>query len=154
MVLAERGERELCASGHKSTLTGLIASDVMTQDVPTVERNISVEDYVHEVLRTGRRCHIVTGAGRPVGLVTLHSARVCAARRVGEYFDSSGDDAYLSVHPRGTPEEPALGVLERMQAEDINQMPVVSNGQIVGMIGRDTILRVLQTRLQLGHLAS
>jgi predicted transcriptional regulator len=41
-----------------------------------------------------------------------------------------------------------------MQTEDINQMPVISDGAIVGMIARDTILRVLQTRMQLGHLAS
>jgi predicted transcriptional regulator len=52
-----------------------------------------------------------------------------------------------------SPDEPALGVLERMQNEDINQMPVISDGQIVGMIARDTILRALQTRLQVGHLA-
>jgi hypothetical protein len=30
---------------------------------------------------------------------------------------------------------------------------VVSDGRIVGIIGRDTILRALQTRLQLGHFA-
>jgi predicted transcriptional regulator len=52
-----------------------------------------------------------------------------------------------------SPADLALKVLERMQAEDINQMPVISQGQIVGMISRDTILRVLQTRLQAGHLA-
>jgi predicted transcriptional regulator len=40
-----------------------------------------------------------------------------------------------------------------MQSQDINQMPVISEGNIVGMIARDTILRMLQTRLQLGHLA-
>jgi len=28
--------------------------------------------------------------------------------------------------------EPALGILERMQKEEINQVPVVSEGQIVG----------------------
>jgi len=51
------------------------------------------------------------------------------------------------------PGDPALSVLERMQTADINQMPVVSGNHIVGMIGRDAILRVLQTRLQAGHLA-
>lgn len=49
------------------------------------------------------------------------------------------------------PEEPVLQILERMQKEDINQMPVLSEGHIIGMIGRDTILRVLQTRLQAGQ---
>jgi Zn-dependent protease/predicted transcriptional regulator len=137
----------------RNTLTGLIASDVMTQDVPTVERNISVEDYVHEVLRTGRRCHIVTGAGRPVGLVTLHSARTLPR---DEWANTSIQAVMMPIDHvhSATPQEPALGVLERMQAEDVNQMPVVSDGQIVGMVARDTILRVLQTRLQLGHLAS
>jgi Zn-dependent protease/CBS domain-containing protein len=137
----------------RGTLTGLSAADVMTQDVPTVERNISVEEYVHEVLRTGRRCHIVTGAGRPVGLVTLRSARSLPR---DEWANTSIQAVMMpigDVHS-ATPQEPALGVLERMQAEDINQMPVVSDGQIVGMVARDTILRVLQTRLQLGHLAS
>jgi predicted transcriptional regulator len=40
-----------------------------------------------------------------------------------------------------------------MQSEDINQMPVISDEHIVGMIDRDTILRMLQTRLQVGHVA-
>jgi predicted transcriptional regulator len=45
------------------------------------------------------------------------------------------------------PDEPVLQVLQRMQTSDVGQMPVVSDGHIVGMIGRDTILQVLQTRL-------
>jgi len=52
-----------------------------------------------------------------------------------------------------SPSEPVLSVLERMQAEDINQMPVLEDGRVVGMIARDSILRVLQARLQVGHLA-
>ncbi len=40
------------------------------------------------------------------------------------------------------------------QEADINQMPVIADEHIVGVIGRDTILRALQTRMQLGHSAS
>jgi Zn-dependent protease/predicted transcriptional regulator len=137
----------------RNTLTGVRAGDIMTQDVPTVERNISVDDYVHEVLRTGRRCHVVTGAGRPVGLATLASARALPR----EEWANTSIQAVMMPFDRAhcaTPDEPALGVLQRMQTEDINQMPVVADGAIVGMIARDTILHVLQTRLQLGHLAS
>jgi CBS domain-containing protein len=112
-----------------------------------------VDDYVHEVLRTGRRCHVVTGAGRPVGLVTLAAARALPR----EEWANTSIQAVMMPFDRAhcaTPDEPALGVLQRMQTEDINQMPVVADGAIVGMIARDTILHVLQTRLQLGHLAS
>src|SRR6202795_1273177 len=36
----------------RSTLTGVRAADVMTHDIPTVARDMSLEEYVHEVLRT------------------------------------------------------------------------------------------------------
>jgi predicted transcriptional regulator len=137
----------------RSTLTGLRAEDIMTRDIPAVPRDMSIEEYVHEVLRTGRRCHIVTGAGKPVGLVTLHAARTTPRQ---EWANTSIQAVMLPLEKIqwASPEEPVLGVLERMQKEDINQMPVISEGQIVGMIARDAILRVLQTRIQAGHLAA
>jgi len=136
----------------RSTLTGVRAADIMSQDVPTVARDISLEEYVHEVLRTGRRCHIVTGSGTPVGLVTLHAVRTVPRE---EWANTSIQAVMLPIDriQWASPEEPVLGVLERMQSVDINQMPVISDGHIVGMIARDTILRVLQTRMAAGHLA-
>jgi Zn-dependent protease/predicted transcriptional regulator len=136
----------------RNTLTGVRAQDIMTSDVPTVARDISLEEYVHEVLRTGRRCHVVTAGGKPVGLVTLHGVRTVPR---DEWGNTSIQAAMLPldrIHS-ASPDEPALAVLDRMQNEDINQMPVVSEGHIVGMIARDTILRFLQTRLQLGRFA-
>jgi CBS domain-containing protein len=136
----------------RSTLNGVRALDVMTQDVPTVPRDMSLEEYVHEVLRTGVMTHIVIGAGKPVGLVSLQAARTVPR---DEWTNTSVQAVMLPVDriQWATPDEPALGVLERMHKEDIAQMPVVSDGNIVGMISRDGILRVLQTRLQIGHLA-
>jgi len=136
----------------RNTLAGVRAEDIMTRDIPTVPRDMSIEEYVHEVLRTGRRCHIVTGSGKPVGLVTLHAARM----EPREEWANTAIQAVMLPIDRihsASPEEPVLGVLERMQSEDINQMPVISEGQIIGMVARDAILRVLQTRIQAGHLA-
>ena len=148
--LLEAAKESFAQVALKSTLTGVRAEDVMTPEIPTVQRNISLEDYVHEVLRTGRRSHIVTGAGTPVGLVTLHSARSIPR----DEWNNTSIQAVMvpidRVHS-AEPNEPVLQVLERMQKEDINQMPVLSDGHIIGMIGRDTILRVLQTRLQAGQ---
>jgi len=136
----------------RHTLTGLRAEDVMTRDVPTVPRDISLEDYVHEVLRTGRRFHVVTGAGNPVGIVTLHAVRTIPKEEWANTSIQAVMTPFDRIHS-ASPDEPALAVLERMQHEDINQMPVVTAGQIIGMIARETILRVLQTRLQMGELA-
>jgi predicted transcriptional regulator len=51
------------------------------------------------------------------------------------------------------PEEPVLALLERMQSEDINQMPVVAGGSVVGMVTRESVLRVVQARTEVGELA-
>jgi Zn-dependent protease/predicted transcriptional regulator len=130
----------------RNTLAGLSAGDVMSPDVPTVARDISLEDYVHEVLRTGRRCHVVTGNGMAVGLVTLH--RVQHFPR-DEWANTSVQAAMVPLNNIHwvSPTEPVTGVLERMQGEDVNQMPVLQEGHIIGMISRDSILRVIQTRL-------
>jgi Zn-dependent protease/predicted transcriptional regulator len=148
--LLEAAKESFAQVALRSTLTGVRAEDIMTPEIPTVARDISLDDYIHEVLRTGRRSHIVTGAGTPVGLVTLHSARAVPR----DEWNNTSIQAVMvpidRVHS-ALPEEPVLQILERMQKEDINQMPVLSEGHIIGMIGRDTILRVLQTRLQAGQ---
>lgn len=136
----------------RNMLAGLHAGDVMSPDVPTVPRDISLEDYVHEVLRTGRRCHVVTGNGMAVGLVTLHRAQHFPR---DEWANTSIQAAMVpqnGIH-WVSPSEPVMGVLERMQTEDVNQMPVLQQGHIIGMISRDSILRVVQTRMHATRFA-
>jgi Zn-dependent protease/predicted transcriptional regulator len=134
----------------RTILAGVTAGDIMSRDVPTVARDLSLSDYVHEVLRTGRRCHIVTGAGNPVGLMTLHAARAVPRSE----WDTTSVQAVMLPLDKiiwAAPAEPVLGILTRMQKDDVNQMPVLDQGHIIGMIGRDSILGALQTRLSAGH---
>lgn len=136
----------------RTTLAGLSAADVMSPDVPTVPRDISLENYVQEVLRTGRRCHVVTGNGMAVGLVTLHRVQLFPR---DEWANTSIQAAMVpqnGIH-WVLPSEPVMGVLERMQSEDVNQMPVLQESHIIGMISRDSILRVIQTRLHAHRFA-
>jgi Zn-dependent protease/CBS domain-containing protein len=150
--LLSAAQESYASMAARSTLAGVRAEDIMTRDVPTVTRDMSIDEYVHEVLRTGSRCHVVTGAGTPVGLVTLAAARSVPR---DEWKNTSIQAVMLPVDKihSATPEEPAMSILQRMQSQDINQMPVISENHIVGMISRDSILRLLQTRLQVGHVA-
>jgi Zn-dependent protease/CBS domain-containing protein len=150
--LLSAAQESYASMAARSTLSGVRAEDIMTRDVPTVTRDMSIDEYVHEVLRTGSRCHVVTGAGTPVGLVTLAAARSVPR---DEWKNTSIQAVMLPVDKihSAAPEEPAMSILQRMQSQDINQMPVISENHIVGMISRDSILRLLQTRLQVGHVA-
>lgn len=142
----------------RETLAGLSAADVMSHEVPTVDGHITLEDYGAEVLRTGRRFHLVLSNDRLAGMMNVHTLNAVPRE---EWAHNSVQSAMI---PRDkvlwtSPDEPLLRLLERLLNSDINQMPVVSGGadgsaQIVGMISRDSILRVIQTRSELGPLAA
>jgi Zn-dependent protease len=137
----------------QETLTGLCASDVMSHEVPTIPGNMNLEEYSSEVLRTGRRIHIVTMDDRLVGLMNV------AALNQVPREDWSMNSVQAVMVPRekilwSSPEEPLQRVLERLMGADVNQMPVVRHTEdgaahIVGMVTRDAILRVIQTRSEL-----
>jgi Zn-dependent protease len=143
---------------NRQTLAGLSAADVMSKEVPTVPGHITLEEYGAEVLRTGRRCHLVVSDDRLVGMMNVHTLNSIPRN---EWVHNSVQAAMI---PRekilwASPEEPLLSLLERLLSADVNQMPVVggaSDGapQIVGIVTRDSILRVMQTRSELGPMTA
>jgi CBS domain-containing protein len=142
----------------RETLAGLSAADVMSTEVPTVPGHITLEEYSAEVLRTGRRVHLVINDGRLVGMMNVHTLNSVPR---DEWAHNSVQAVMI---PRDkilwtSPEEPLLRLLERLLSADVNQMPVVSGAgdgapQIVGIVTRDSILRVMQTRSELGPLTA
>jgi predicted transcriptional regulator len=139
----------------RETLAGLRASDVMNNEVPIINRNTSLEEYSAEVLRTGRRCHLVVTEDRLVGMMNVQALNSVPR----DEWNSNSVQAVMIPRERiswASPEEPLLRLLERLLAADINQMPVVSvsgedDAQVIGMVTRDSILRVMQTRAELGN---
>jgi Zn-dependent protease/predicted transcriptional regulator len=156
--LLNAAQESVAQAAIRETLSGLRAADVMSHEVPTVGRAISLEDYGAEVLRTGRRCHLVITDDRLVGMMNVH--RLNSVRR--DEWAHNSVQAVMIPRERilwATPDEPLLGLLERLLSADINQMPIVSGSddgaaQIIGMVSRDSILRVMQTRTELGPLAA
>jgi Zn-dependent protease len=142
----------------RETLTGLCAADVMSHEVPTIPGNLNLEEYSSEVLRTGRRIHIVTMADRLVGLMNV------AALNQVPRDEWSMNSVQAVMVPRDkilwtSPEEPLQRLLERLMGADVNQMPVVRHtddgaAHIVGIVTRDAILRVIQTRSELSAALS
>jgi hypothetical protein len=62
--------------GLAHALAAVRVADVMTRDCPTVDGWLNVQNFVdHELLRTGRRCFIVTGKNQVTGLVTPHEVK-------------------------------------------------------------------------------
>jgi Zn-dependent protease/predicted transcriptional regulator len=139
-------------SDARGALEGLRVADIMTPELPTIGREISLEDYAREMMRTGRRAHLVVAHEQLVGLMTAESLHSVPQ----EEWDVTSVQAVMLPKDRlhwAAPEEPALSLLDRMRTIGMQQMPVIAGGSVVGIVTRDSILRVLQARHELSSFA-
>jgi Zn-dependent protease/predicted transcriptional regulator len=139
-------------SEARGALEGLKVADIMTHDLQTVGREISLEDYAREMVRTGRRSHLVVGGDQLVGLVTAEALNAVPQQD----WDVTSVQAVMLPKDKlhwAAPEEPALSLLDRMRTVGMQQMPVIAGGSVVGIVTRDSILRVLQSRHAMGAVA-
>ena len=133
----------------RTRLHGLQVRDVMSTDYESVDPNVSLQEFVHKLLLpSGRRCFLVMQGSRLLGLITLGEVRAVDAQAwqgtsVGEVMHSGSKIHTVS---RNMPLPEALEVMAR---EDINQLPVVSNGIVEGVVTRAHILQVIQSRAEL-----
>jgi len=132
------------------TLRGLTASQVMTSNYPVVPSSITVNQLVQGyVFTNGRGCFLVADEGMVMGILTLHNIKSVpqpnwGVTQVKEIM--APIDKLKAAHP----DQDALNILEQMDESNINQMPVVSEGRVIGLIARDNLIRLLRTRSELG----
>jgi Zn-dependent protease len=130
-------------------LEGLRVRDVMSQDCTQIGANLPLQDLVENYLfRTGRRCFVVMDNANVTGLITPNEVAkvdraqwpitpVRAAMRPLSQIHSVRADASV------------ISAMELMTNEDVNQLPVMSNGHLEGIVSRGHILQLLQSRAAL-----
>ncbi|HLG96500.1 MAG TPA: site-2 protease family protein [Bryobacteraceae bacterium] len=129
-------------------------SDVMDRDCTTVDGNLNVQTLVEEyLLRTGRRCFVVAQKGELEGLVTPHEIKALERQR-WPYTTLHDIMRPLEDLHTVTPDTPVMTALETMGRDDVNQLPVVSDHHLEGVVTRAHVLQFLQTRAELGHTGS
>ena len=134
----------------QDALQGHSASEVMTRDCPAVDPDLTVDRLVNDqILAQGRRCFPVASDNQVMGLVTLHHVKSVpreqwSTRTMRQTMTPF--DKLKSVPPT----EDLSSVLRLMTESDINQVLVIDNGSIVGVIGRDNLLGFINIRAELG----
>ena len=130
-------------------LKGVRVADVMSRDYSTVDGYLNLQTFVEEhLVRTGRRCFVVTLNGHPEGMITPNE--ITEVPRARWPYTTVADvmrplDQVRTVGP----DTPVTEALEVMAREDLNQLPVATDGQLAGVISRAHVLQLLQTRAKL-----
>jgi Zn-dependent protease/CBS domain-containing protein len=128
----------------RDVLDGVRVERMMRSSPPTVPPNVTVDHLVYDsVMGTDEHAFPVEQDGRLMGLVTLEDIRKVPRPewpqvRVGQIMTPA--DELLVVRP----EDDAAEALQKLSQRDVRQLPVMRNGDMVGLLRRQDITRWLQ----------
>lgn len=134
----------------RQALSGVRVEQVMTTDVPVIPASMSIREFVDErLLRHDYACYPVAEGDQPMGVIGAEEVRAVPSDRwdttsVGEIAHRA-DDALKIARS-----EDAWEALSRLSSQNACRLIVVDGDRIQGTVGRESLFRLVQTKLQLG----
>lgn len=132
-------------------LEGHTVGQVMNRNFVKVPTTLTLQQLVdHHILGTGKRCFVVTdNANQIVGLLTPHHLKEIPP---SDWAQITAEQAMM---PRSQvkwlqPDTPIKTALEEMDQDGVNQLPVIQDGQVTGMLTRENVISFLRTQVELG----
>lgn len=120
------------------------ARDFMSQELPLIARDVALAQALAAYPAWSPRAYLfVVDNGQVVGIVNRDQARNLSPRQ-REQLTMGDVMVQASQVPTVHPDEDAASILQRMEAEDVAQMPVVDGGYLVGVVSREGLLRLLR----------
>lgn len=134
----------------QAALMGVKVADVMTTTCPVISPYVTISRVVQDYIFVGgHQCFMVTDGGELRGILTLQNIKSVDQKN----WDTTAVSDVMTPAERlkvVRMDEEVLSVIEQMEEYGISQMPVASEGKVIGLVTRDDVLRLLYTRSRLG----
>ena len=134
----------------RKMLDGHTVAEVMSDGCALVPPQLTLDVFVEQYLMgEARRCYPVGTRDAVVGLLTIHGLRQVPASlwREKRVIDAMTPLPALRIV---SPETPLWDALRHMTADGVNQLPVLSDGRLVGMVSREHLISFLHARSAVG----
>jgi len=124
----------------RELLRRLEVEEVMARDFVVLSPTATVMDGLRMVYHTGQDDFPVADGGRLLGIAT-RPVMLDVANRLGP--DTPVTEAMETDLPALSPHTPLADAYESMMTEGYPSLPVVENGQLIGLLAHDNISRYL-----------
>jgi Zn-dependent protease/CBS domain-containing protein len=134
----------------KRLLTGHKVAEAMSTACPDIPPELTVRELVDTQVRPlGRRCFVVRRDGQALGLLTLQRLKQAPK---AEWHQTTVESVMQPLaSTKYTPPDAELwSALEQMERDGVNQLAVVAEGQLVGMLSRDDVINRMRTLQEIG----
>ena len=137
-------------SQWRETLKRFTVAEIMTTNCPVVPSDATINRVVQEyVLFKGYRIFMVAVEGKLKGILTLQNIKSISQQK-WEVTQVKEIMTPIDKLKTAYPSQDAQSILEQMDEGDINQMLVVSEGRVIGLVTRGDLINFLRTRSELG----
>ncbi len=134
----------------RDALIGITARQVTDYGCPLIPPHLNLMELVQQhILPTGRSCFLISWGAELEGMVTLQQIKKVPRSRwaITPVQDIMTPAGKLKV---AYADQDILSVLQEMNGESANHIPVIEAGKIIGIINREDIARFLRTRADFG----
>ncbi len=149
--LESAASAQLQQQNIQDVLAGHRVSDAMRRDFASVDTSISLEQIVNEhILGGARRSLVVKQNDQIAGLLTTH--RIQSVPKT-EWPTTTAAQVMIPAQEMKwvRPEDELMQALSEMDRDGVNQLPVMDNGQIQGILGRDDVISMIRTLNEFGR---
>jgi Zn-dependent protease/CBS domain-containing protein len=135
-------------------LMGHTVSQAMSRSFTIVSPNTTLEQLADEhIFGQGRRFFIVMEGDRLQGLLTLHRIKD-APREAWNVTTVAEHMIPADQVDVTTPDMPLVDALKMMDQDGVNQLPVLEDGHVLGILSRESLISFLRTLQDLGPSSS
>ena len=128
----------------RDALRGITAHDMMTEDYTPIKQQLTFGLIREYIINSGQQCFVVIDDGKLQGIVTLGDIQIPEKRwETARISDIMTPAERLKT---AQPDQPAVDLLEQMDDYDIEQIPVLKDDKVLGMVTRERLLRFLKAR--------
>lgn len=135
-------EQEYNAVMTNTLLEGIYVKDIMTREVKTVNPSNTVGDVLKLMFQHKHMGYPVTLDGELRGIVTFHDISKVPENRRNEPVEEFMTKNVITT----TPDEEIASTLEKINMNNVGRLPVYENNQLIGIISRTDIVKVLDIR--------
>jgi len=134
---------------HQQTIHDLLAghhvADAMRRDYATILPDTTLEQLINQhILGNDQRSLVVKQDDRVAGLLTLHNVKAIPS---SNWLTTTAAQVMIPVGQmrRIRPDAELVDALGEMDRDGVNQLPVMVDDRILGVLGRDDVISFLRT---------
>jgi Zn-dependent protease len=134
----------------RDALTGVTARQVTDYGCPLIPPHTNLAELVQQhILPAGRGCFLISEGAELEGMVTLQQIKQVPR---SQWATTSVQDIMTPASKLKVAyaDQDILSVLQEMNGESANHIPVMEAGKVIGVINREDIGRLVRTRADFG----